>query len=88
VPPPNTQTTTFVVGQLYIHAFSSDEAGITDMWRFTGVTGIANRVFTRIWPVEDQFVAWPTEDMWDQTADRIAGFIFQQLHLIGRTFGH
>lgn len=88
VPPPNTQMTTFVVGQLYIHAFSSATTDITHRWQFAGVHGIAKTVLAQIWPLQESFIAWPTEDIWDITADRLASYIFRHLHLIGRTFGH
>jgi hypothetical protein len=85
VPPPNTQTTTFIVGQLYIHAFSSASPGLTSKWRLDAQ---GPRILAQLWPVKESFIAWPTNDIRDRDADRIAGHIFWQLDRIGRTFGY
>jgi hypothetical protein len=85
---PNTQTTTFVVGQLFIHAFSSVSPGLTDKWRFTGFQGITPAFLVQISPSEEGFIAWPTKDIPDAIADQIAGYIFTELHQIGRLFGY
>lgn len=87
VPAPNTQITTFIVGQLFIHAFSSATSDITNRWQFSGTRGLARNVLAQIWPPEESFIVWPTEDIMDVTADRIAAHIFRHIHLIGRSFG-
>jgi hypothetical protein len=84
-PSPNTQTTTFIVGQLFIHAFSSGVPGITDKWRLDE----PGRPFlAQLWPPKESFIAWPTNDISDRAAVEITGYIFWQLDSIARTFGH
>jgi hypothetical protein len=85
VPPPNTQTTTFIVGQVYIHAFSSALSNITNKWRLDAQ---GPSILAQLWPVKESFIAWPTNDIRDRDADRIAGHIFWQLDRIARTFGY
>jgi hypothetical protein len=91
IPPPNTQTTTFIVGQLYIHTFSSAVDNIVNqqgLSNLSGARGQAGRVLAQIHPPVESFIAWPTEDIWDVTADQIARFIFRRLDMIGRMFGY
>jgi hypothetical protein len=90
-PPPNTQTTTFIVGQLYIHAFSSAMPNIVNIRRLSGLSGIlgqAGRVLAQVHPPVETFIAWPTEDILDITADQLARLIFQKLHQIGLAAGY
>jgi hypothetical protein len=83
--PPNTQTTTFIVGQIYIHAFSSALPNITNKWRLDlqGPT-----ILAQLWPIKEGFITWPTNDIRDRDAERIAGHIFWQLDSIARSFGY
>jgi hypothetical protein len=76
--PPNTQTTTFVVGQLYVHAGSTS---LPEAFEFVGA-GTAR--LTRIWPVNDA-VIWPPPVLSDQEADIIANAFFNRVQLAGRT---
>lgn len=55
-PRPNTQTTTFVVGQLYIHAMSSSVPNLVDRFVFTGSGAPKLR---QIWPIINDKVNWP-----------------------------
>jgi len=75
-PRPNTQTTTLVFGQLYVHVFSCPHPGIVAKVSASskGIEKVA-----QIWPVREHFIAWPTNSLLDREADRIAGAIFTML---------
>lgn len=66
-PRPNTQTVSFVVGRLYVHARSS----VTDVfenWRM-----VREDMLPQIWPVRRNVVGWPpTITLSDRDADNIA----------------
>lgn len=55
-PRPNTQATTFVVGQLYIHAMSSSVPNLIDRFVFTGSGAPKLR---QIWPIINDKIDWP-----------------------------
>jgi hypothetical protein len=67
---PNTQTTTFVIGKLYIHVLSSDIAGIV---RKNEIVGGGRKLLYRIHPFRRSPLTWPPSlRMSDQDADAIA----------------
>lgn len=53
---PNTQTTTLVVGRLYIHAMSSSVPNLVDRFVFVG-SGTPK--LRQIWPIIDDKMDWP-----------------------------
>lgn len=57
-PLPNTQTTTFVVGKLYVHTMSSSYPDITTNWRWLNNTRLQSLLIP-IFPSDLQFIAWP-----------------------------
>jgi hypothetical protein len=72
--PLNTQTTTYVVGQLYVHVISSAVSGGALDWQFQG----RDRAILRpIWPDSPYGFAWPPPTMNDRDADRIAGSMME-----------
>lgn len=73
IPAPNTQTTTFVVGQLYIHAISSSFPKVVDLFRFVGS---ASDKIACIWPGPDTAIDWPLRTLTDVEADRITNTFF------------
>ena len=78
-PQPNTQTTAFVVGQLYIFAASST-TDVFDRWQVPG----EGAKLAQIWPIRRNIVAWPTKTLSDRGADQIAGSFFHAVEEIGR----
>lgn len=52
VPIPNTQTTSFVVNKLYVHAISSS---VVDLHR----QQISTKIVQRIWPLFTKIIKWP-----------------------------
>jgi hypothetical protein len=78
-PRPNTQATTIVFGQLYVHVFSSL---FPEMVSRTWTAGKSLEKVAQLWPVREDFVAWPTNPMSDKDADNIAVSIFNMLDQI------
>ena len=69
--PPNTQTTTFVIGELYIHVMSSTgHPDLTAKWAWPPFSRIS-RLLIQIWPPKESFIAWPPESLTDRDADTI-----------------
>jgi hypothetical protein len=73
---PNTQTTTFVVGKLYAHVFSSE---IPDIIAGITLGKIGLEKLAQIWPARESFIGWPTNALSDVDADAIAISIFLRL---------
>jgi hypothetical protein len=81
IPRPNTQTTTLVFGQLYVHVFSCEYPDVVAKVEL-GESG--NRVLAQIWPITRTSIVWPQESMTDRDADNLAGSICGMLDQIGR----
>jgi hypothetical protein len=79
VPRSNSQMTTIVVGQLYIHAFSCPFAWLIEKIATIPANGF--KKVAQIWPTREHFIAWPTDPLTDREADSIPGAI---AHLIER----
>jgi hypothetical protein len=79
-PRPNTQTTTFVVGELYVHAFSSV---CPDLITKFGIGAPLSERICQIWPVREHFIAWPIEPISDRIADNLAGAIADAIDRVG-----
>ncbi len=73
---PNTQTTTFVVGKLYAHVFSSEIISLVNQVSL-GPKAIGK--MARVWPIQEDFIAWPTNALDDSDADVMASAIFVRL---------
>ena len=57
-PLPNTQTTTFVVGKLYVHTMSCGYPDVVSNWQWLLNNRLRN-LLVPIWPVRPQIVTWP-----------------------------
>jgi hypothetical protein len=67
LPRPNTQTASFLVGRLYVHARSST-TDVFENWRL-----VRSDMLAQIWPVRRNVVGWPTTiTLTDRDADGIA----------------
>ncbi len=73
VPIPNTQTTTLVFGNLYVHAVSSVHPDIIEM------VGSPSGKLVRLFPLGDTAIEWPQKSLTDRDADDAAGFIVNAL---------
>ncbi len=73
VAPPNTQETTFVIGQLYIHAFSCPFSNLVSS---SNVSGTGGTKMAQLWPPRAPVIKWPLALMTDRDANEIAGCIF------------
>ena len=81
----NTQTTVFVVGRLYILAYSCPYPEILHAEKIVDAVDTRH---SQIWPPRHSLLVWPpTDTLHDRDADRLAGSIFQQLDEAGTAFG-
>ena len=68
--PPNTQTTTFVVGNLYVHVMSSvDPDNISN---FATSLSLDFPLLVGLFPQKASVIAWPPKGMSDRDADAVA----------------
>ena len=64
---PNTQSTTFLVGKLYVHVISS---AISRIIRKQDIVGQGRLLFPRLWPIRRSPLAWPPfRPITDEEAD-------------------
>lgn len=70
--PPNTHETTYVVGNLFIYAFSSTQINVVKNWWPEG----ENRIIHRIFPQDRAVIRWPCPVMNDREADVITNSFF------------
>ena len=84
MPIPNTQTTTYIVGQLYFHVLSSPVPILVER------TELDPRFFARIFPSRrgNSIVAWPPPSLSDRAAYDVSHAIFSELDRISRLAGH
>jgi hypothetical protein len=79
---PNTQTTTFLVGKLYVHVLSSEIERIT---RSQDIRGAGRKLLYRLWPIRSSPVNWPPPlTMSDADAEAIASAFINRARKIAR----
>jgi hypothetical protein len=83
-PRPNTQTTTYVAGKLYIHVFTCP---FPEILYSTKLTGPIDRALVQIWPIIPRLIAWKLPKLTDREADQLAAQIFRSLDMSGKAFG-
>jgi hypothetical protein len=84
---PNTQWTTMVVGNLYLHIVSSSTIqDVIQGWRWHTAPRAAGRL-VQIWPNKESVIVWPPPSLTDQDAQTFATAQFEHLSLIGRLPG-
>jgi hypothetical protein len=83
-PVPNTQTTTYIIGQLYIHVLSSPVRVLVEK------TDLDPRAFVQIFPASrsNSVVVWPVPSISDVDAYQTSRAIFDELDRISRLLGH
>jgi hypothetical protein len=81
--PPNTQTTTFVIGRLYVHVMSSYFPEHTALWDWRP-TPHARALLVEICPVKHMIVAWPRQAITDKDARQFSMSFFNAVSAIGR----
>ena len=80
--PPNTQTTTFVVGKLYVHVMSSHFPEYTRLWDWRPVPQ-AKRLLVPIWPIDRAKIGWPpSKALNDKNAQDFAMAFFRAVDTI------
>jgi hypothetical protein len=81
--PPNTQVTTFVVGELYVHVMSSVDQDSIKGWATR--LSHAERRLVSVLPATESFVAWPPRSLTDRDADAIASAFHRYVEGISRS---
>jgi hypothetical protein len=82
---PNTQATTFVVGELYVHVMSSTGyPELVQRWSWPFLSRLS-RLLIQIWPSKESFVAWPTESMTDKDADTVPTILHKTIERAARS---
>jgi hypothetical protein len=84
----NTQSTTFMVGELFAHVMSAAFPNHARDWDWR-IWPRANEALTQIWPLKESAVVWPTVSvsMTDADAINIARAFFSWVDAIGRRHG-
>jgi hypothetical protein len=75
-PFPNTQTTTFVVGELCIHTMSSFHQDIVRDWHWLE-HGRLCHLLAPIWPIRHELIAWPIHGLSDADVALSAGMFMR-----------
>jgi hypothetical protein len=76
-PRPNTQTTVFVVGRLYILAFTCP---FSELLHSRTITNLMTDKLVQIWPPRHGYIGWPPRfTLKDKDADDLAGAILRKL---------
>jgi hypothetical protein len=71
-PSPNTQKTTFTVGDLYVHVMStSGNPDIVSRWVWP-IRSRPGMLLIGIWPIKESIITWPPESLTDSDADFVA----------------
>jgi hypothetical protein len=68
---PNYQTTSFVVGKLYVHTFSGQASDLIMRWDWQNAPRALDAL-RQIWPLDKDVLRWPAATMNDQDASGIA----------------
>lgn len=84
LPLPNTQFSTIIVGELYVHAISCELYSIIKDFNFEPWT---NNLLIPIWPKQQAAVFWPIHALSDNQAVQIAEYGMDLFDRIARTFG-
>jgi hypothetical protein len=82
--PVNTQSTTFVIGQLVVHTLSSASQSIVDGWEWP-MTSRLHRLTARISPPRESVLAWPSESLRDDDADWLANAFSRMIDAANRS---
>lgn len=64
---PNHQTTSFVIGKLFVHVFSGHFRSIIMRWDWQNAPS-ALAALREVWPIEESVVRWPAITMTDRDA--------------------
>jgi hypothetical protein len=79
-PRSNTQTTTFVVGRLFVHAYSCP---FPEILHADKIVSFVDSKLVQIWPPRHSFLLWPPAAISDRDADGLASAIFDRLDEAG-----
>jgi hypothetical protein len=80
---PNTQVTTFVVGELYVHVMSSIDPANINGWATR--LSFSERRLVSIHPAKESFIVWPPQTLNDRDADGIASAFHRYIEGVSRS---
>jgi hypothetical protein len=80
---PNTQTTTFIIGKLYVYVMSSHFPEHTALWDWRP-TPRAKALLVEIYPVKQMIVAWPRHSLTDADAQQFAVSFYNEINAADR----
>ena len=82
---PNHQTTSFIIGKLFVHVFSGHFRGIIMRWDWQNAPRALNAL-RQVWPIEQNVVHWPGAVMTDRDASDFAmAFIRRSAEIASKT---
>ncbi len=69
---PDTQTTTFIIGNLFVHIFSSTgDPSIVSRWSWSPHPGLYLRL-PQIFPLKDELIVWPPQGLTDFEVEMVS----------------
>lgn len=87
-PPCNVQTTSIILGSLYLHVISADPSNMEYWEKWNWNTAVrARMLLAQLWPPKEGIILWPFTMMNDQDAQQFSTAFFYHLHGIGRMAG-
>jgi hypothetical protein len=86
-PLPNTQTTTFVLGRLYVHTMSASYPDLVANWHWLHNSRLKS-LLVPIWPVRQQFLAWPVHGIDDADVRVSSEMFIRHIDMIARQTHH
>ena len=82
--PVNTQSTTFIIGEVTVHTLSSASQPIVDRWQWPAESRL-NWLAARISPARESMLAWPPESLRDDEADLVANGFSRMIDAASRS---
>jgi hypothetical protein len=80
----NTQWTTIIIGNLYVHTASSgDHPDLIKNWRWPNEPR-ARGLLVQVWPSKESAIVWPPQSLTDRDAQSFATANFRHLRAIAR----
>lgn len=84
---PNTQTTTFIVGKLFVHTMSSHDPANINAWDWQSALR-ARTLLTQIWPIRQMIIGWPTQILTDRNVVEFSRAFFDAIDSLARRHGY
>lgn len=83
---PNTQSTSFIIGKLYVHTMSAHNPDHTMVWNWNRDWRALLRLVS-LWPLEEQYIFWPINSLTDRDAEKFSVMFFRTVEVISNELG-